>query len=42
MDPLDLLNPGKGQRPPLLLWPPTFKLGMNVLAGVRRAGKGAL
>ena len=42
MDPMDLLNPGKAQRPPLLLWPPTFKMGMDVLAGVRRAGKGAL
>jgi glycolate oxidase len=42
MDPLSLLNPGKAQRPPPLLWPPTFKLGMDVLAGMRRAGKGAL
>ena len=38
MDPLNLLNPGKAQRPPLLLWPPTFKMGMDVLAGVRQAG----
>jgi len=42
MDPLNLLNPGKAQRPPLLLWPPTFKMGMDVLAGVRRVGKEAL
>ena len=39
MDPLNLLNPGKAQRPPLLLWRPTFKMGMDVLAGVCRAGK---
>ena len=42
MDPTNLLNPGKAQRPPLLLWPPTFKMGMDVLAGLRGAGKGAL
>jgi len=42
MDPMNLLNPGKAQRPPLLLWPPTFKMGMDVLAGLRRAGKRAL
>jgi glycolate oxidase len=42
LDPLDHLNPGKALGPPPLLWPPTFKLGMDLLAGVRRAGKGAL
>ncbi len=42
MDPSHILNPGKAYRPPPLLWPPTFKLGMELLAGVRRAAKGAL
>jgi glycolate oxidase len=42
MDPMNLLNPGKAGRPPLLLWPPAFKMGMDVLAGLRRAGKRAL
>jgi glycolate oxidase len=39
MDPLNILNPGKAYRPPLLLWPPLFKLGMELLAGLRRGGR---
>lgn len=41
-DPLNILNPGKVYAPPRLLWPPTFKLGMEALAGVRRMGRGWL
>jgi hypothetical protein len=39
---MNILNPGKVYAPPRLLWPPTFKLGMEALAGVRRMGKGWL
>jgi len=42
MDPLNILNPGKSYAPPPLLRPPLFKTGMEILAGVRRAGRGAL
>ncbi len=39
LDPRNTLNPGKALAPPRLLWPPTFGLGMDVLAAVRHAGK---
>ncbi|MCX6032264.1 MAG: FAD-binding oxidoreductase [Chloroflexi bacterium] len=42
MDPSHILNPGKAYQPPPVLWSPTFKLGMELLAGVRRAAQGAL
>jgi glycolate oxidase len=42
LDPADILNPGKVYAPPRLLRPPTFGLGMDLLAGVRRLGKGWL
>lgn len=42
LDPMNILNPGKVYAPPRLLWPPTFKLGMDLLAGARRMGKGWL
>ena len=38
-DPANLLNPGKRYAPPALLWPPTFRLGMAALAGIRRIGR---
>lgn len=40
LDPADILNPGKVYEPPRLLRPPAFTVGMEVLAGVRRVGKG--
>lgn len=42
LDPAAILNPGKVYAPPRLLWPPTFRLGMEMLAAVRRIGKGWL
>jgi len=39
LDPANILNPGKVYAPPRLLWPPAFKLGMDLLAGTRRVGK---
>ena len=41
-DPANILNPGKVYAPPRLLWPPTFRLGMELLAGARRVSKGWL
>jgi glycolate oxidase len=42
LDPANILNPGKHYAPPRLLTPPLFTLGMDLLAGLRCAGKGWL